>query len=228
METPSGSVTSTSPPPPPAQGGSGNTADLMLVAAVATVVALLAILITLRIVVLRRQGRRVWPPARLMFVPYNVAYAGQEANSGLSQEVIDSIPTFNYTKDHPNLASIPQASAEDSALATANSGAAESSMPDLEASKPALETDSNLPLQSSPKVAGSEPLSCAICLEEYREGDVLKQLPKCCHVYHSQCLVEWFGRHNTCPICRMSVEGPNGDEKQPSSLVEHSINIDGA
>jgi len=43
---------------------------------------------------------------------------------------------------------------------------------------------------------------CCVCLEEYAAGDVVKVLAGCGHWYHAECIDEWLGRHNLCPVCR--------------------------
>ncbi|RAL37402.1 hypothetical protein DM860_000096 [Cuscuta australis] len=50
--------------------------------------------------------------------------------------------------------------------------------------------------------------SCAVCLEEYREGDVITPLSSSCsHKFHNGCIAKWLRRKRTCPVCRAPVTG---------------------
>ncbi len=42
---------------------------------------------------------------------------------------------------------------------------------------------------------------CSICLEEFNSEDTLISL-HCGHMYHNNCLRQWFTEKNTCPQCR--------------------------
>ncbi|KAL6640791.1 hypothetical protein ACP70R_021914 [Stipagrostis hirtigluma subsp. patula] len=44
---------------------------------------------------------------------------------------------------------------------------------------------------------------CAICLEEFEDGEEVSVVP-CArgHEFHPNCIVEWLGRSNMCPLCR--------------------------
>lgn len=48
---------------------------------------------------------------------------------------------------------------------------------------------------------------CAICLEDYVEGDCCRIFPKCKHMFHSDCIDDWLEKNLTCPICRRYVFG---------------------
>jgi hypothetical protein len=58
---------------------------------------------------------------------------------------------------------------------------------------------------------------CAICLDEYSEGDVFRILP-CGHAFHKPCADKWFLRRhskissdsNSCPICKETVRVKSG------------------
>ena len=49
---------------------------------------------------------------------------------------------------------------------------------------------------------------CLICLEEYKNNDIIKKLP-CNHIFHSECLKIWLSHKTTCPICRNDLRQNN-------------------
>lgn len=51
---------------------------------------------------------------------------------------------------------------------------------------------------------------CAICKTNYEEDGNTYTIPECSHMFHSDCILQWFrSGSNTCPYCR-SV--PQGDD----------------
>ena len=45
-----------------------------------------------------------------------------------------------------------------------------------------------------------ENFQCSICFDEFKENELLKQL-KCGHIFHKECLSQWFLNQNNCPYC---------------------------
>ncbi|TVU33278.1 hypothetical protein EJB05_25071, partial [Eragrostis curvula] len=46
---------------------------------------------------------------------------------------------------------------------------------------------------------------CPVCLNDVKEGEVVKQLPLCRHLFHQQCIDQWLRDKPTCPVCRSGV-----------------------
>ncbi|XVE76077.1 hypothetical protein DITRI_Ditri12bG0143900 [Diplodiscus trichospermus] len=61
---------------------------------------------------------------------------------------------------------------------------------------------------------------CVVCLGELEEGDTVRLLPNCRHVFHVLCIDNWFLAHSSCPVCRTpvvvttypTVPSPKGDD----------------
>ena len=45
-------------------------------------------------------------------------------------------------------------------------------------------------------------LECPVCLSMFEEGEKLRKIPKCEHVFHLCCVNRWLAGHTTCPLCR--------------------------
>jgi hypothetical protein len=49
---------------------------------------------------------------------------------------------------------------------------------------------------------------CPVCLGEFRDGELLRLLPKCGHAFHVPCIDAWLRAHVNCPLCRAHVLHP--------------------
>lgn len=58
-------------------------------------------------------------------------------------------------------------------------------------------------------------LECSVCLSEVVEGEKVRVLPKCNHMFHIDCIDMWFHSHSTCPLCRTTLAAT----PPPSSVV---------
>ncbi|XP_076370120.1 E3 ubiquitin-protein ligase RNF13-like isoform X2 [Tachypleus tridentatus] len=75
---------------------------------------------------------------------------------------------------------------------------------------------------------------CAICLEDYKEGEKLRILP-CSHAYHTKCVDPWLTKNrHTCPVCKRKVvlEGhqcdtdsdSDNDSSEETTPLLHPVN----
>ncbi|KAG8057073.1 hypothetical protein GUJ93_ZPchr0002g26828 [Zizania palustris] len=46
---------------------------------------------------------------------------------------------------------------------------------------------------------------CAVCLGEFRDGELVRLLPRCSHPFHAPCIDTWLRAHVNCPLCRSAV-----------------------
>ncbi|XP_017275567.1 E3 ubiquitin-protein ligase RNF115 [Kryptolebias marmoratus] len=49
-------------------------------------------------------------------------------------------------------------------------------------------------------------LECPICMEGYSLRESVRKLP-CLHHFHGGCIVPWLELHDSCPVCRKSLDG---------------------
>ncbi|KAF8733002.1 hypothetical protein HU200_015359 [Digitaria exilis] len=61
---------------------------------------------------------------------------------------------------------------------------------------------------SRPRWDAAEQAECAVCLDEFRAGDVLAHLP-CGHRFHWACAAPWLEGTSRCPFCRAAVDAAN-------------------
>ena len=49
-------------------------------------------------------------------------------------------------------------------------------------------------------------VECSVCLGVIARGELCRKLPDPCgHLFHSQCILEWFSYSDSCPLCKRSV-----------------------
>lgn len=65
---------------------------------------------------------------------------------------------------------------------------------------------STLPTVNITKDQTDSQLECSVCKEEFGLDESVRKLP-CLHFFHSECIVPWLELHDTCPICRKSLNG---------------------
>ncbi|KAK9129469.1 hypothetical protein Sjap_009956 [Stephania japonica] len=74
-----------------------------------------------------------------------------------------------------------------------------------------------------------EVVMCAICKEGLGVGCVVKEMP-CGHGYHEECIEQWLGSRNSCPVCRFELptDDPDYEEQRKKKRSSASSSGDGS
>ncbi|EEF34644.1 RING-H2 finger protein ATL51 [Ricinus communis] len=43
---------------------------------------------------------------------------------------------------------------------------------------------------------------CSVCLSEFNEGEQIRVLSECLHLFHVACIDMWLNSQSNCPLCR--------------------------
>ncbi|KAK5775682.1 hypothetical protein PVK06_043603 [Gossypium arboreum] len=73
---------------------------------------------------------------------------------------------------------------------------------------------------------GKRALECAVCLSEFEDDEALRVIPKCCHVFHLDCIDAWLAYHVTCPVCRAKLSPDSDDIALPVELGSDTTESD--
>jgi hypothetical protein len=46
---------------------------------------------------------------------------------------------------------------------------------------------------------------CSICQDCYTEGQAIRSITHCSHMFHKSCIDQWFEGHVHCPVCRYDI-----------------------
>lgn len=46
---------------------------------------------------------------------------------------------------------------------------------------------------------------CSICRSDLAEGDVVRKIRPCHHIFHQRCIDDWLAINTTCPMCRTNL-----------------------
>ena len=78
----------------------------------------------------------------------------------------------------------------------------------------------NIPYRASEQNTST----CPITLEEFREGDTIRRIKHCGHIFSTQSINNWFNRHTRCPVCRYDIREYMRSTTSPDISVNTTIN----
>ncbi|XP_010273943.1 PREDICTED: RING-H2 finger protein ATL1-like [Nelumbo nucifera] len=56
--------------------------------------------------------------------------------------------------------------------------------------------------------AAASDTECSVCLSVFEDGEDVRQLCLCKHLFHAPCIDMWLYSHSNCPLCRTALELP--------------------
>lgn len=65
-----------------------------------------------------------------------------------------------------------------------------------------------------------------MCLSEFDGHDLLRLLPTCNHVFHTECIDAWLGSHVTCPVCRSRLT-PEHHHSEVVIVIPDEVSVGG-
>lgn len=66
---------------------------------------------------------------------------------------------------------------------------------------------------------------CSVCLDEFEEDEVVRQLVPCKHLFHTECITPWLTqRSGNCPLCKVAVQPGSDASTSADTSVEVSNN----
>lgn len=70
--------------------------------------------------------------------------------------------------------------------------------------------------------------TCVICQDDFSEGERVRAITKCQHIFHSKCLDPWIKQKPECPMCRLSLEDTRDDINKRIARLQSVIdNLNG-
>ncbi|XP_051198545.1 uncharacterized protein [Lolium perenne] len=64
----------------------------------------------------------------------------------------------------------------------------------------------NQSLKQNVAGTGEDAATCSVCLGAFQNGESVRLLPACLHLFHIECIDPWLDAHSTCPICRSDTD----------------------
>ncbi|ORZ12286.1 hypothetical protein BCR42DRAFT_440066 [Absidia repens] len=140
--------------------------------------------------------------------------------AGASQEEILKIPTFKYQAPQENESGTTTATTitTQQIYTQKKSRSSSSSWSRRLMSRFSRKNKSSVETKSYPSItiSCSDDAMCSICLSEYETGDLICKL-WCEHHFHKDCVHEWLGLNNLCPLCKQNFRGKEYNEDGDSS-----------
>jgi len=66
---------------------------------------------------------------------------------------------------------------------------------------------------------------CPVCRVNFEENDVVRKINHCGHMYHLNCIDNWFQEHATCPVCRHNLNSNTQSNTTAGAAAAGTANV---
>ncbi|RHZ57524.1 hypothetical protein Glove_386g46 [Diversispora epigaea] len=178
------------------QGGfnGGWKVAIIVIGCLLAVSFLVSVLIHCRLYQLRRRERNI------MVARHESGLNSKMKVFTLEKSIVKTFPTKLYRKNNNDNKSDDLFESIGSSISVASSTTTKVSEKSSSKNAPTIEYANDV---------------CAICLEEFNDGELLRKLPLCSHEYHKECIDRWLTtKSSRCPLCKQDSTPPEVKAKR--------------
>jgi hypothetical protein len=55
---------------------------------------------------------------------------------------------------------------------------------------------------------------CSICQDDFTDNILVRQIRQCNHMFHKQCIDQWFRQNTHCPVCRFDIRDHSANSSE--------------
>ena len=121
----------------------------------------------------------------------------------------------------------------DDAETVSTAGESKTSFDESEKSSDAVSAIASIITNCTQRQSRNYCTSCSVCLDDFEDGETVKQLHPCNHLFHEECIKPWLTqRSGNCPLCKVAcmpvieeVESSDNDQADSGASTVRSISL---
>eukprot|EP00815_Leptocylindrus_aporus_P001532 CAMPEP_0116062480 /NCGR_PEP_ID=MMETSP0322-20121206/7785_1 /TAXON_ID=163516 /ORGANISM="Leptocylindrus danicus var. apora, Strain B651" /LENGTH=289 /DNA_ID=CAMNT_0003547797 /DNA_START=530 /DNA_END=1399 /DNA_ORIENTATION=+ len=149
-------------------------------------------------------------------------------NPPLSEDDVDRMSTVVYSSVLKE-----GGAACDDAETVSTAGESKTSFDESEKSLDAVSAIASIITNCTQRQSRNYCTSCSVCLDDFEDGETVKQLHPCNHLFHEECIKPWLTqRSGNCPLCKVAcmpvieeVESSDNDQADSGASTVRSISL---
>jgi len=146
----------------------------------------------------------------------------------LSEDDVDRMSTVVYSSVLKE-----GGAACDDAETVSTAGESKTSFDESEKSSDAVSAIASIITNCTQRQSRNYCTSCSVCLDDFEDGETVKQLHPCNHLFHEECIKPWLTqRSGNCPLCKVAcmpvieeAESSDNDQADSGASTVGSISL---